>query len=345
MTPQPKVVRVSGFLKNYHWGKENGLSEFLAVNGEQPQAELWFGNHPAGPSLDLSTNQTVNTNQPAPILVKILAIDQPLSIQVHPDQKFAKSNFEKLSLSDPNQKDEILIALEPVWAFAGVKPRAQRIKILKELEIYPVGDKLVDDFQAVFSLSQAEVNQKIENFLAIISKNNDEVIKEVFARLKKFYPGDPGILIAGLLEFHNLLPGEAVYVPAGCPHEYISGKAIEVMTNSDNVFRMGLTIKPIEIEHSLSVLKEVSVTKFAAAEKYSPSSNFEVFDLVDTKKVLPAKQYRVVLAISGLSQAEVESETYSLSPGEALLVTDHTKIDLSVNGRAIVAELVKDGRL
>lgn len=345
MSAQPKVVRVSGFLKNYHWGKENGLKEFLADSTVQPHAELWFGNHASGPSKNLATNKPVDIHQPAPILVKILSIGQPLSIQVHPDKDFAQANYEKLGLADPNQKDEILIALEPVWAFAGVKPKSERILLLENLAIAAASDSLSDQIQAIFALSQTQLNEKISSLINLVRQGEDKVLIEVFDELIAHYPTDAGVLVASLLEFHQLLSGEAIFVPAGCPHEYIKGTAIEVMTNSDNVFRMGLTIKPLEIAHALAALKDVAVSKFAASTKYSPGGGFEVLDLSDTDVKLPTTQYRVVLALAGNVAARINEESMHLSAGEALLVTDHTSLDLTLNGRAIVADFVKDGRL
>ena len=345
MTPQRDVVRVKGFLKNYHWGQVDGLQEFLSENSNQPQAELWYGNHPAGTSIDLASGLPLNTEPPAPLMVKLLAIDKPLSIQVHPDQEFAQNNFEKLALSDSFGKDEILIALELVWAFAGVKPTQEREDILNFLEIKSTNNSLVDHCKAIFDLPKSLINTKIIQLKKFISLSNDSVLEEVFEELIKHYPNDPGVLIAGLLEFHELRPGEALHVPPGCPHEYLKGKALEVMTNSDNVFRMGLTVKPIDIENSLMILKETKATKFAAGETYRPKANFEIQNIENNSLSLPAISYRVLLALHGESKAVANGREYQLSPGEALLVTDHTSLEISVDGRAIVADLVKDGRL
>ena len=55
------------------------------------------------------------------------------------------------------------------------------------------------------------------------------------------YPGDPGILISLLLHMLVLEPGEALYLPAGNIHAYQYGVGIELLANSDNVIRGGLT--------------------------------------------------------------------------------------------------------
>jgi mannose-6-phosphate isomerase len=345
MTPQQDVVRVKGFLKNYHWGQVDGLQEFLSDNSDQPQAELWYGNHPAGTSIDLASGIPLETEPPAPLMVKLLAIDKPLSIQVHPDLSFAQHNFESLALSDSFGKDEILIALEPVWAFAGAKATAERTDILSFLDIESASNSLVEHCKAIFDLSNNLLNEKIILLKKYISLSNNSVLEKVFDELIKYYPSDPGVLIAGLLEFHELMPGEAIHVPPGCPHEYLRGKALEVMTNSDNVFRMGLTVKPIDIDNSLRILKEVKATKFAEAEVYCPPTNFEIHNVVNQRLSLPPSEYRVLLTLNGESKAMVKGSEYQLAAGEALLVTDHTSLEITVDGRAIVADLVKDGRL
>jgi mannose-6-phosphate isomerase len=345
MTPQRNVVRVKGFLKNYQWGQVNGLSEFTTEVSQQPQAELWFGNHRAGASINLETGLPVEVEPAAPLLVKLLSIAKPLSIQVHPDEKFAQLNFKKLTLSDPNGKDEILLALAPVWAFAGVKSAIARNEILNFLQVTTQRDSLADQFRAVFELPEELVIEKIKLLKEFIALSKNPLLSEVFEVLTENYPSDPGVLIASLLEFHDLQPGEALHVPPGCPHEYISGLALEVMTNSDNVFRMGLTVKPIDIENSLMILQDIKAEKFSAAECYRPRANFEILNIENRQVSLAKSPYRVVLALTGETTAEVDAFTYRLNPGEALLVTDHTSLEISADGRAIVADLVKDGRL
>lgn len=342
MTPQPKVVKVRGFLKNYAWGRFNGLSEFVQEPKQQPQAELWFGNHPAGPSLDLTTGLPVLIEPAAPLLVKILSIGQPLSIQVHPDQNFAKAHFEKLKLSDKNGKDEIIIALETVWAFAGIKSSTERERIFRLLNLPSGAKEFTEQSKEIFSLDAEQVREKID---LLIRSIQDEVEHEFFKLLIKHYPDDPGVLIAGLLQCHVLNPGEALHVPPGCPHEYLSGTALEVMTNSDNVFRMGLTIKPIDKENSLQVVTENKVERFAKGKSYNPRAIFEIIELTEDKSTLPASNYRVLLCLDGEVKIKPWLEAYDLKKGEALLITESAAIEVEVNGRAVVAMTSNDGRM
>lgn len=342
MTPQPKVVKVEGFLKNYAWGRIDGLAEYLQEPQQQPQAELWFGNHPAGPSLDLATNLPVLTEPAAPLLVKLLTIGQPLSIQIHPDKNFAENNFKKLKLSDRNEKDEIIIALDTVWAFAGIKNINERAQILRKLNLSLETNVFAEQIKNFFLLTSKQVTEKINLLNQIIE---DEIERKVFKTLIDYYPQDPGVLIAGLLQFHVLDPGEALHVPPGCPHEYLRGTALEVMTNSDNVFRMGLTIKPIDIENSLQVLTNKTVKRFSKGKSYKPEAIFEILDLINSKVTLPESSYRVLLCLAGEVKIKLELAAFQAKKGEALLISDSGEIEVEVNGRAVVAMTSSDGSI
>lgn len=342
MPAQPKVVKVRGNLKNYPWGQQSGLIEFQAGADQQPHAELWFGNHASGPSIEAATNQPISSEPASPLLVKILAIAKPLSIQVHPDQSFATKNFEKLNLSDRNGKDEILIALETVWAFAGIKPDQDRMKIAIKLQLNSQQENFASQCKEIFGLSETALHAKINLLKTSLTS---EIEKVVFEQLSAAYPNDPGVLVAGFLQFHELKPGEGLHVPPGCPHEYLQGRAIEVMTNSDNVFRMGLTNKLIDRENSLKVLGKNTIEKFSAGVEYKPSANFKVKFLEDCTYQLENTGYQVVLCLAGEARFESQASREVLNPGEALLISEEIIGKLIVKGRVTVAIHREDGRL
>lgn len=342
MPAQPRVVKVTGNLKNYPWGRKNGLTEFKVLASENPQAELWFGNHSAGPSFEVSTGEPLATVPAFPLLVKILAIGKPLSIQVHPNQDFAEQNFEKLKLSDKNGKDEILIALETVRAFAGIKSDNVRSQVAKSFQLNSFDKDFLSQCNEIFNLSKNQIEEKLT---LLQNSFSDDTERKVFSDLVKTYPNDPGVLVASLLQFHELSPGEGLHVPPGCPHEYLSGLAIEVMTNSDNVFRMGLTNKPIDRDNSLKVLGDESFTRFPAGGTYKPRASFEVKLLHDTTYQVAKCDYQVLLCLTGTAVFDSQKQKYSLAPGEALLISGEITGDLVVTGRATVAIHGEDGRL
>ena len=178
MPAQPRVVKVAGNLKNYPWGRKNGLTEFKVLASENPQAELWFGNHSAGPSFEVSTGEPLATVPAFPLLVKILAIGKPLSIQVHPNQKFAEQNFEKLKLSDKNGKDEILIALETVRAFAGIKSNNVRSQVAKSFQLNSFDKDFLSQCNEIFNLSKNQIEEKLT---LLQNSFSDDTERKVFS--------------------------------------------------------------------------------------------------------------------------------------------------------------------
>ena len=342
MSSRLKVVKVRGHLKNYPWGQKDGLLAFQADRNVQPQAELWFGNHPAGQSAEVATSAVLSSKLEFPLLVKILAIAKPLSIQVHPSQLFANENYSQLALSDKNGKDEILIALDTVWAFAGIRENSDRKRIAHQLKLASFEQDFSSQCSEIFSFSDLEIGERID-LIAEIFK--DEKENTVFKNLIENYPKDPGVLVAALLEFYELEPGEGLHVPPGCPHEYLKGKAIEVMTNSDNVFRMGLTNKPIDRKNALLVLTDDVVEKFSSGVEYKPKSNFEVKLLEDTVVELRSNSYQAMLCLAGTARIEIADGEHTLVPGEALLVSGAATAKATINGRVSVAIHKEDGRL
>lgn len=342
MPGQLSVVKVKGHLKNYPWGQIDGLLEFQADSNVQPQAELWFGNHPLGLSTEVASNNPINKQPEFPLLVKLLAIAKPLSIQVHPSEFFANKNYDQLSLSDKNGKDEILIALDTVWAFAGIREKAERVEIARQLNLASSDQNFASQCSEIFKFSDQEISGRIELITQVFNK---EVEATVFKNLIENYPNDPGVLVATLLQFHELKPGEGLHVPPGCPHEYLKGKAIEVMTNSDNVFRMGLTNKMIDRDNALAVLTDAAIERFAVGSIYKPKANFVVELLEDAVTQLSGESYQVVLCLTGSTKIEIANKEENLRPGEALLISGPVTAKATIQGRASVAIHREDGRL
>ncbi len=126
-----------GALKDYPWGRINGLAQWAPGPTEGPQAELWFGVHPAArsPLLDSTGDTTgqylddVVEMESAPVLVKLLAAAEPLSVQIHPVVEVARAQWDaqragaEQVYADPFEKSEVMLALEPFRAFAGCAPR------------------------------------------------------------------------------------------------------------------------------------------------------------------------------------------------------------------------------
>lgn len=214
-----------------------------------------------------------------PFLFKVLSASMPLSIQVHPDKARAEAGYSRedargIGLSQPerdyrdrNHKPELALALSDFSALCGFR-EAGRIEEL-------VGPELGSFFG--YSASGGEVALKALIAASLRLKEKDRLSLERLASTRAkalaassdaearlagetvlscyaHYPHDPGALSPLFLEVLSLRPGQAIYVPAGVMHAYLSGTILEIMASSDNVIRGGLTQKHIDVDELVNIL-------------------------------------------------------------------------------------------
>ncbi|MCF8523141.1 MAG: mannose-6-phosphate isomerase, class I [Pontimonas sp.] len=276
-------ARLRSVPKNYDWGTPNAMSALQGLPPtNQPEAELWFGSHPAsqctvdegGEHTDFSSWLHV-TGHDFPLLVKFLAASRPLSIQVHPHQDEAAAGFERenaegLALDSPqrtykdgNPKPELLIALSDSFdALWGLLPSALRTQRLQRCAATGLSSRTVEglaelsdqDALATVLAGGEGINEWAEDLGAwsILADSADSpeglLEREIFARIAHAFPGDRGIVVAFLMHTLRLTRGEALFVSPGQIHAYVGGFALEVMLPSDNVVRGGLTSKHQDAE-------------------------------------------------------------------------------------------------
>lgn len=295
-----------GALRAYAWGSRTAIAEFTGrtVPAAHPEAELWFGANSGDPAwletedgevslLDalaadpegqLGPISRARFGDVLPFLVKVLAVDEPLSLQAHPSAELAVEGYlreERLGIPvnspvrnyrDASHKPELLVALQPFEVLAGFRPAAHTAELLWALaiaELDPYIELLndqsdADGLRALFTTwitapqpdLDVLVAAVLDGAIAYISSGATEFTEEVKAVLElgERYPGDAGVLAALLLNRVSLAPGEAIFVPAGSLHTYLRGFAVEVMANSDNVLRGGLTPKHVDVPELLRVL-------------------------------------------------------------------------------------------
>jgi len=271
------------------------------VPTSEPEAELWFGAHPLSPSsievegieqtLDgyLRKHDTeelgidvVHRFGKLPFLLKVLAVEQPLSIQVHPTREQAQSGFDRERASgvvaqcpeanyhDEWPKPELLCPLTPFEALCGFRPVAELVELMGELggECFesaattlvraPNGGGLrevVTHWLNANGAPRARLYDSALEACARAQEGSTECDSAVVAlELAKRYPGDMGVLVALLLQHWSLSPGMGLFVPPGVMHAYLKGLAVEVMATSDNVLRGGLTSKHVDVTELLTVL-------------------------------------------------------------------------------------------
>jgi mannose-6-phosphate isomerase len=214
-----------------------------------------------------------------PYLFKVLAAAKPLSIQAHPSLAQAKEGFirenslgipldaHNRNYKDDNHKPECICALTFFWALNGFRKISGILALLEK--ICPQGLKsdlnnlrgepnslgLKNFFQAIMTMGRAQQNQIIAD--AIINSRKfteDDQAYKWMIDLHNEYPEDIGVFSPILLNLICLKPGQAMFLPAGELHAYLDGVGIELMANSDNVLRGGLTPKHVDVPELLNVL-------------------------------------------------------------------------------------------
>lgn len=222
-----------------------------------------------------------------PFLLKLLAADAPLSLQAHPTMAQARAGFDAedaagvpidapfRNYKDRSHKPELMYALTEFEALCGFRPTATTVHLLDELGTPVLGDvrsALVERpgeaglREVVTSLLEADRTAIAPTVDAVAAACRAKAATggpfageftaefSMAARLADHYPGDPGVLIALLMNRIELAPGEAVYLPAGNMHAYLSGFGVEIMASSDNVLRGGLTTKHVDVAELSAVV-------------------------------------------------------------------------------------------
>jgi mannose-6-phosphate isomerase len=306
---------VAGALKEYDWGIVDGLARWHGATGT-PQAELWFGTHPSGPTpvvggVDsglLLADLDEHLGMP---LVKLLAAGTPLSIQVHPDAHLARQGWASGSplFADDAEKAEMLVAVEPFDIHAGWRDPEEAAGLLADagapadiVGLVRSGDPVASARRllAVEPYERAAIASRLVDAAARRGWSQEAVI--ALERVIAAFPGDPGVLVSVLLDHDVLRPGDAVAVSAGIVHSYVGGLGIEVMTSSDNVLRLGLTSKPIAVDEALGAIsRDRMPERLSAAPGETLAPHGMPFDLVVSavQSVLPAGRHRIVLALEG----------------------------------------------
>ena len=289
------MIRVDNTPRDYAWGSLTDIAELrgLAPTGS-PQAELWLGTHPGSPTQIVNPAEAAGAStisellssrgeEPLPYLLKVLAAAHPLSIQAHPSPEqaregFARENAAGIALDAPHRnyrddahKPELIYALSDTFeALCGFREIDLTIAELETLAaanaqacsptsaLAEFTAQLVErgDGAIRWALDWALTGDNAAALVAEISVAGKLVKDSLLTELAQDYPGDPGIVVALLLNRVTLTRGQALYLPAGNMHAYIRGLGIELMAASDNVLRGGLTSKHVDVPELLSVVSD-----------------------------------------------------------------------------------------
>ncbi|MET7748805.1 mannose-6-phosphate isomerase, class I [Micromonospora sp. NPDC005367] len=297
-----------GPVRDYAWGSRSAIAALQgrSVPSEGPEAELWLGAHPGDPAAIERNGERVSLldvlaaepehwlGRPVlnrfgtrlPFLLKVLAADAPLSLQAHPDAKQARAGHAadlarpaaERNYVDPYHKPELLVALSPFEALCGFREPEESARALAAFgvpSLEPVVTALRTGLAglrtAVRTLLTWPQEDRAGLVAAVVAAPVEGPDAELARSLAAEYPADPGVLVALLLNHVRLVPGEAIWMPAGNLHAYLRGSGVEIMAASDNVLRGGLTPKRVDVDELLRVLRfEVLDEPVVAARPVGP---------------------------------------------------------------------------
>ncbi|MEZ0165614.1 mannose-6-phosphate isomerase, class I [Kineococcus sp. LSe6-4] len=312
-------------------------------------------------------------------LLKVLAAGAPLSLQAHPDSATAQRRYAQEEADgvpadaphrlykDDSHKPELLYALEPFAAMAGFRSPAAAHDLLAGLELpalppdaRDLHDELLDvlagpdapgalkEATRLLLTAPAEAVAPLVEAVATACADSEDPSAQCVVDLSGHYPGDAGVLVSVLLNQVRLAPGEALYLPAGNVHAYLSGTGVELMASSDNVLRGGLTPKHVDVPELLDVLDFRELPPPLLAPLPSSDPDEQVFcplpDFALTVLTLGSGRRwdehvpRAVLVLEGTLTLSSAAGTLELEQGQAAFVTaaEHP-LTLSGSGRLVAA--------
>ncbi|MPZ64358.1 MAG: mannose-6-phosphate isomerase, class I [Pseudonocardiaceae bacterium] len=363
------VYRLSCPVKNYDWGSVGALSQLLGLpGGGEPEAELWIGAHPSAPSLATDTvgccvalDKLVEAD---PLLVdgapggagrrlpllKVLAADRPLSLQVHPDAARAARRFAQQwpGYQDPWHKPEMIYALEPVEVLCGFVAAARAAERLAGLgvaglaglvDVLGRGDEVAGIRRAMrwlLTLAPGHAADLVTDVVAAARVTADPAYATV-VELAAWHPRDPGVIVALLLNRLTLAPGEAMYVAPNTVHSYLRGVGVEVMAPSDNVLRAGLTSKRVDVAELLEATdysprppRLVTPSRVGVEQIFAPDvDDFGLSVICCPSTAAHAwhdRRPRTVLCLHGSFTLTIDHTATSLNQGDAVFIGAGTTV-------------------
>lgn len=275
-------------LQHYPWGDPDYIPRLLGLEHTKgkPYAELWMGTHPQGPGMVKTEGLCrplaacihedpgywigSGRGDDITFLFKLLAAAAPLSIQCHPDAVQAARGFAReeeagipreaaeRTYRDAHHKPEILCALSPFKAMCGLRSDEELEMLVSP---YPMLRDLARNgcpsfVRRLFSTPQDIMRRLLQEFAqaAQVMEDDPQGVYALSLEFMGHYGLDIGIISPLYLQVLDLSPGEAVFLAPGSLHAYIKGFGVELMANSDNVIRGGLTPKHIDVRELLEVL-------------------------------------------------------------------------------------------
>lgn len=356
----PGIYRLTPVVRNYAWGSHEQLARLTGrpFPTQQPEAELWMGAHeeaPAGIVVDgaestllelvrsdpdgvLGADIAARFDGRLPFLLKVLAPEKALSIQVHPGAERARTAPKGVYV-DRWSKPESLCAVTEFEAFVGMRTFDDVCRVVASLGLSHLSslvaaasgsaDPLKTLLASVLHADQSLAGELVAEVVAGCGRRRDLAACDAIVRVSEQFPGDIGLVVLLLMEHRLLQPGEYAFIDAGVLHSYVRGLAVELLANSDNVVRAGLTPKAVNVGELVEI---VDTAAELVVERPNDDGRISVFpsdaphfrlhricsggDYVDVEACGP----RIVLSLNGSTTVECQSGSLTLQPGGACFI-------------------------
>ncbi|MCG9639372.1 mannose-6-phosphate isomerase, class I [Vibrio sp. Isolate34] len=330
-----------------------------------PLSELINKNKPAYLSSDIA-----QSFGELPFLFKILAAEKALSVQVHPNKRqaelgFAREEQAKIPLTaghrnykDSNHKPELVYAITEYQAMNGFREFDEILGLFRQLNSSELAG-LVEEFgnnlnslgletffRDLLTLNNQRKQQALDQLLTYAAAHQDQTEFALIIELSHQYPNDIGLFCVLLLNLITLKPGEAMYLNANTPHAYVKGTGLEIMANSDNVLRAGLTPKHIDVAELVACTEFIPIpfnrlllapSKLGQCDSYDiPVSdfNFNIFHSPKQEKVTTSGAEILMAIDDDLTLMSQKGEHVTLSKGQSVFIPAYIgHYELSSAGR------------
>lgn len=302
-----------------------------------------------------------------PFLFKVLCAAQPLSIQVHPNKHnseigFAKENAAGIPMDaaernykDPNHKPELVFALTPFLAMNAFREFSEIVSLLQPVSgahtaiahflQEPNAERLSQLFASLLNMQGDEKSRALAVLKAALNSQQGEPWQTIRV-ISEFYPDDSGLFSPLLLNVVKLNPSEAMFLFAETPHAYLQGVALEVMANSDNVLRAGLTPKYIDIPELVANVKFVAKPAdqlLTTPVKHGTELDFPIpvedfafslHDLSAQETAISQQSAAILFCVEGEAVLSKGEQRLVLKPGESAFIgADESPVNASGVGR------------
>lgn len=371
---------LTGTIKHYDWGGHDFIPSLLQSGnpGKKPYAEFWLGVHPLADctvevdgSRKLLRDLVVAGKTEAlgsyvndsfgdlPYLLKVLDVNQMLSIQVHPSKAVAEKEFAReeaagipltssqRNYKDKNHKPELAVAISEFWLLHGFKSETEIRQVLQDVtELKPLAaifEKTGYEglYRAVMEMPQAQVDEMLkpllDRIIPLYKENKLSKSQPDFWAARaalSFGDGagiDRGIFSIYIFNLVQMKKGEGIFQAAGVPHAYLEGQNVEIMANSDNVLRGGLTTKHIDVVELLKNTRcEPVVPDILKGEEHgmenvyvTPAPDFQLSSTKLDKDAgfsFIATTCEILLVISGRVEVTDGTHTLELTAGKPAAV-------------------------